>query len=49
MNIRSNHCSYLINFNYAISLKENIDVVTRHFHQYALRLGIDVKETISIL
>lgn len=29
MNICSNHCSYLINFNYAIGLKENIDVVTR--------------------
>lgn len=40
MNIRANHCSYLINFNYVIGLKENIDVVSRHFHQYALRLEV---------
>lgn len=37
MNICANHCSYLINFNYVIGLKENIDVVSRHLHQYALR------------
>lgn len=30
MNICANHCSYLINFNYVIGLKENIDVVSRH-------------------
>lgn len=40
MNIRANHCSYLINFNYVIGLKENVDVVSRHFHQYALRLEV---------
>lgn len=40
MNICANHCSYLINFNYVIGLKENIDVVSRHFHQYALRLEV---------
>lgn len=40
MNIRANHCSYLINFNYVIGLKENIDVVSRHLHQYALRLEV---------